>query len=157
MSDSLFPDMETYTQIKERHQKEFSALPIKYAFGDEQFGEMLDSWHISRTNKEEWKQISSIGMGGYMLRKDIGLLHETLDRMDSEMAEFFKEDANVKSAIIYELWNHEAIYSINPFCIVREEILDAIELPSSRHNDKDILAIYGEAWREYREKAVENM
>lgn len=38
--------METYSELRHRQQEEFNALPIRAAFSNKQFLEMLKEWGI---------------------------------------------------------------------------------------------------------------
>lgn len=54
--------METYQEMKERHQREFNALPIGAAFREEGFRRMMEGWGLTM---EEVDKIYSIGHGFY--------------------------------------------------------------------------------------------
>ena len=39
--------METYKEMKERHQAEVNALPLAFAFSERQYNEKLAEWNIT--------------------------------------------------------------------------------------------------------------
>ncbi len=61
--------METYKEMKERHQAEVNALPLAFAFSERQYNEKLAEWNIT---PEEAKAgaIVAIGNGGFIRSSD---------------------------------------------------------------------------------------
>ncbi len=99
-----------YVDYKAKQQKEFNKLPMKAAFGDKQFEEMMAEWGLT-TSKEDLEKICSIGAGAYCLKKDYHLFIEFGERSVKEDEEFYSNDENLKDALIYEFGNHECGYT----------------------------------------------
>ena len=63
--------MNEYKAMKERHQQEVYAFPLGYAFGNQQFKELMEKWGLDADKKEDLAQVSSLFGGAYILKKDI--------------------------------------------------------------------------------------
>ncbi len=100
----------TYYEFKKQQQGEFDKLPMRAAFGDKQFKEMMAEWGLT-TSKEDLEKICSIGAGAYCLTKDYHLFIEFSERSVKEDEEFYSNDENLKDALIYEFGNHECGYT----------------------------------------------
>ncbi len=108
---------ESYNQLKERHQQETNALPLGFAFSNEQFNEMMQKWGLDGDSKEDLRKIVSIGYGGYVQKKDADLMHETFERHDKEKKQFRKDKKSYVEEILYQMVNVE-------FCINGQAIFD---------------------------------
>lgn len=40
--------MNQYRELLQKHQQEVNVLPIRYAFGEQQFREMMNAWAVTR-------------------------------------------------------------------------------------------------------------
>ena len=133
-----------YYEFKKKQQEEFNKLPMKAAFGDKQFEEMMAGWGLT-TSDEDLKKIVSLGSGAYCLKADKHLFDELLDRHVKEDEEYFKDDANLKDALIYEFGNHECGYTYTP-----TDALPALGLTWGEVKGNERLArIFNEAWNEF--------
>lgn len=112
----------TYTEFKEKSQKEINELPMYFAFSDKQFNELMVKLGYDDENVF-LKDIMTIGGGSIILKKDKELVMNTFDRIDKELTENFKNDEFLESAFEYELGNHE-------YCITYDisETLDALDI-----------------------------
>lgn len=99
---------ETYRELRERQQAEFNAFPIKAAFSEEQFNKVMADWGFSPT---DYNKIYSIGSGCFIRRTDSKAFQELCDRHAKELKDAFEDFDFLKSAFLYELANHEYIYS----------------------------------------------
>ena len=97
-----------YIEFKERQQAEMNALPIHFAFGDRQLKEKADELGFA-TIDELIENVTGIGAGGFVLKKDLDLVLDTFKRHSLEMDEALKNDDFVLDAFEYELGNHEYI------------------------------------------------
>ena len=77
----------TYYEFKKQQQDEFNKLPMKAAFGDKQFKEMMAEWGLT-TSKEDLEKIRSIGAGAYCLKKDYHLFLKFGERSVKESRSF---------------------------------------------------------------------
>lgn len=132
---SLEKCRETYKEMKERHQREVNALPIKYAFSTDQFNGMLAAWNIQPG--EEAEKLYRLGnSGGYYLKSNAELVETTLKRIPTETKAAIAADKSgdgfIYEMFLDELCNHEYSYTgraddtIAELDLTREEI-DASE------------------------------
>lgn len=99
-----------YREFKDEWSKKFNALPLKAAFGKEQFERMMKEWGLT-TSDEDLKKIASLGYGAFCLRSDVHLFNEHWRAQEKAEKEFFANDDNLKDAFIEEMWNHECGYT----------------------------------------------
>ena len=93
--------METYTEMKARHSKEFGEFEgVFFAFS-----------------------IVSIGAGGYLLKNKREAFHALFNRQAAERKELKKDESKLVEALVYELSNHEYCITGNP-----EDALNALGL-----------------------------
>lgn len=115
--------MNKYAELRQRQQKEFDSLPLGFAFSQKQFNEMMEGWGLDP--EKDLDKILRIPGGGYVQKKDADLLHQTVERHDTEMAEAIAEDKTGEGFIyemfLYELDNHEYGYTRDT-----EDTLDAL-------------------------------
>ena len=97
----------TYTEYKSARQGEFNALPIFWAFSDEQFEEAMQERGLTMNDTDK---IFSIGAGGFALKSDKDAFLAFLNNKDP-LLELMKDPAFAESAFLYEMQNHE--YGIN--------------------------------------------
>lgn len=94
--------------MKARHQKEVDALPMYFAFGQNQFEELMKK--LGFENEEEFtKNVFTVGAGSIILKKDRDRVLNTFLNHDKEMIDAFENDEFLQSAFEYELANHEYI------------------------------------------------
>ena len=115
--------MNKYSELRQRQQQEFNALPLGFAFSQKQFDEMMRGWGLDP--EKDLKKIYRIPGGGYVQKKDADLLHQTTERHSAEMAAAIAEDKTGEGFIyqmfLYELDNHEYGYTMDT-----EDTLDAL-------------------------------
>ena len=115
--------MNKYVQMRKRQQEEFNALPLGFAFSNEQFEKMMIGWGLDP--QKDTDKIFRIPGGGFVQKKDRTLLHDMLNRHDAEMQVAIKEDKTgdgfIYEMFLYELNNHEYGYTRDA-----EETLDAL-------------------------------
>lgn len=137
-----------YYEFKQRQQNEFNALPMKAAFGDKQFEEMMGKWGLT-TSDEDLKKVVSLGGGGFCLKKDFHLFEEFGEKAAKENEEYFKDDEQLKDAFLYEFGNHECGYTGDPW-----EALYALGYTKKdASKDSRLYRIFKEAWDWY----IDNM
>jgi len=100
--------METYLQMKDKHQKEVELFPMVFAFNNEQFKEGMEKLGFDTTDT---KNIISIGGGGFIRRTDADAYVAMFDRIHAEETEARKNDAYLVQMFSYELANHEYCYT----------------------------------------------
>jgi len=111
--------METYTEQKARHSKEFSTFEgIFFAFSNDQFAEGMKKLGLA---VDDYSSIVSIGAGGYLLKAKREEFRAFFDRQSQERKDLKKDEAKLVEAIVYELGNHEYCITGNP-----QDALDAL-------------------------------
>lgn len=136
--------MNKYAKLKKKHQQELEKLPMKVAFGKEQFKKMMEEWNLTTTAEDVCKIDMLIG-GCYCLKKDTHLFEEHFQRTQKELEEFLKDDDNLKSAFKYEFANHECGYTDTP-----QDALPSLNLTFKEvMNDKRLHKVFKRAWKEY--------
>ena len=97
----------TYAEYKESRQNEFNTLPIFFAFSMDQFAKAM---HERGLTENDTDKVASIGAGGFYLKSDAPIIKAYLAKEDP-LDELMKDYDFAKSAIYYEMCNHE--YGIN--------------------------------------------
>lgn len=128
--------MNTYKQLKDKHQKEIDAFPLGAAFNNQQFAEMMQKWNLK---VEDTDKILSIGGGCYIRKSDKTTFFEMFNRHKKEIKDAIAADKTgdgfIYDMFYYELANHE-------YCITYDldETLDALNLTAEQVNaDKRLL------------------
>lgn len=105
--------MNHFKEMEKRHQKEFNAFPMKFAFSNAQFANAMRELGLSPTDTDK---ICVYGdTGGFYRRSDSAALHEMLDRHERErQAVMNAEDAG--DDVIFEMFtsalsDHEYNYT----------------------------------------------
>lgn len=106
--------MESYHEMKIRHQKAVNNFPIYFAFSNEQLGRMFKE--LGLNPQKDLDKIAAIpGTGGFILKKDIGAYQEMCKKQYEELQNAISEDKDGTGFIYqmfrYELANHEFGYT----------------------------------------------
>ena len=97
--------MESYQDMKLRHQKETDAFPIHFAFGDEQLKAKFAE--LGLDPEKDMDKISVIpGTGGFVLKKDEQALQEMNLRHREELRAAIAAD-KTGTGIIYQMFRTE--------------------------------------------------
>lgn len=99
----------TYEEWKNTKQKEFDALPIFFAFNDQQFKEAMEEHGLTENDTDK---IYKLGYGGFYLRTDAQKIRDFILKPD-ELPELMKDPEFAVGAFLYEMQNHE--YAINRY------------------------------------------
>ena len=109
--------MNLYQKIRKKHQDEINAFPIHFAFGNEQFDEIIKKLGLSENKGSEnyyGKRLMRVGAGGFVLKEDAPKLAEMLrahsQQMDDLIAADNTGDGFIFDMFYYELCNHEYGY-----------------------------------------------
>lgn len=102
----------TYGEMKKRHTDEINSLPIRAAFNNSQFEEMMTNWGLKVTDTDK---ICSLGAGCYMRKSDVSDMREMFSRHHQELTDAIAADETgdgfVAEMFRYELDNHEYGYT----------------------------------------------
>ena len=134
-----------YSELTAKAQKRVEALPMMFAFSNEQFEEGCKKLGVSLQDAK--KELTSIGGGGFMKTADVPLLEQAYSRNEQERKQLLDSRPGLKSAFIYELGNHE-------YCITYDdaETWSAVGL-SIKNATPFQVEVYNEARTEYLEHA----
>ena len=129
-----------YVDLQDKHQAEYDAFPMMFAFSNEQFDEGLKK--LDATPKE----LASIGYGGYIKKVDISDFKKMVTRLNNEKSEMLNNnDRYLYQAFLYELANHEYGYTYDI-----EPTLQALSLTADQvANDHRLVSILNDARTEY--------
>lgn len=101
--------MGIYTELRARHQKEYNAFPIHFAFGDDQINAKISELKLSKDPQKRAKQIVAIGCGGFVLKKDYPAYHDMCKRHCRERAEAMANDEKNGTGYLYDMFHSELI------------------------------------------------
>lgn len=107
--------MNTYAEMKKRHQEEVNALPIYWAFTEERFDEVLKELGLTKNDTDKLRRAPG---GGFCLASDAKMIADTLIRHRKELEADATGDDFIKDMFLYELRNHEYTYT----CEVEETV-----------------------------------
>ena len=122
--------MNAYQEMKDRQQKEFDAFPMRAAFSQQQFQQMMEKWGLTLNDTDK---ICSIGGGCYIRKADIdafvALINKTAAELKNAITADLTGDGFIFDMFVYELANHE-------YCITYdlEDTLDALGLTAEQIN-----------------------
>lgn len=97
----------TYQEYRQKKQEEFNALPLFFAFSDEQFKEAMEERGLTVNDTDK---IYRLGLNSFYLRSDSRKILDFVNKPD-ELSELMKDRDFAISAFRYEMDNHE--YAIN--------------------------------------------
>ena len=99
-----------YQEFKKQRQEAYNALPVKYAFSNEQFKEMLEEWGLT---EKDIKKICKLGnTGGFYLKSDAPKIRAWFEASsDDKLDKLMQDEEFAVGAYYYEMCNHE--YGIN--------------------------------------------
>ena len=92
--------MESYKELKQRHQAEVNAFDIGAAFSKEQFREMMEKWGF---RENQLDKIISIGAGCYIKKSDRDEYINMLKRHKKEREEAIAADKD-GTGFIYQMF-----------------------------------------------------
>ena len=114
-----------YEEMRIRQQEEFNALPIGFAFSEDQFRKMMKGWGLDP--QHDLDKIYKIPGGGYIQKKDRETVLETMNRFDIELREHIAADTT-GNGFIYEMFLSELKYHEYGYTGDVEESLGALGL-----------------------------
>lgn len=104
--------MNLYEQLRDKHQAELNAFPMKFAFSNQQFEEGMAEFGLTKSDTDK---VVKIPCGGFILKTDVDAFKSMFKRHDDERAAAIKQDKTGDGYIYdmfdYELGNHEFGYT----------------------------------------------
>lgn len=135
--------MNKYLELKKKHEKELNDFPIKFAFGNEQFKEMMKDFGLTENDTDK---IVSIGFGGYVKKENLKAMEELFKSQADEMKQAFNDDEFLESAFNYEMGNHEYIITYD-----KADVFRALGLSIKSLDDERVYNIFKKAENKYLE------
>ena len=126
--------METYKQMKKRHQEEFSKLPMAAAFNADQLEEGKKKLGITDDS-----EICSLGYGAFTRKSDKHLFDEQFEKAEKELQDAMKDFDFCVGMFEYELGNHEYCITMDPDPALIALGLTFEEVANSKHLSKAFL------------------
>ena len=121
-----------YAKLKAKQQERVNALPIKFAFSNQQFEKAMQELGLSTIDTVKIYKLGSTG--GFYRREDSALIHGTFEQNEQEMQAAIAADKDgtgfVKDMFLYELDNHEYSYTgdledtLNALGYTEDEVLE---------------------------------
>jgi hypothetical protein len=101
-----------YSDFKLAEREAIDALPIEFAFNDDQFHDMLKKFGLTIKEKDKLRRIPG---GGFCLATDAKMIVETMLSWSKRLSEIIgTDDEFAVDALRYELDNHEYGYTGEP-------------------------------------------
>ena len=135
--------MNKYLKLKKKHEKELNEFPIRFAFGNEQFKEMMKNFGLTENDTDK---IVSIGFGGYVKKENLKAMEELFKNQADEMKQAFNDDEFLESAFNYEMGNHEYIITYD-----KADVFRALGLSIKSLDDERVYNIFKKAENKYFE------
>ena len=105
--------MNEYEKLRNRQQQEVNALPMRFAFSQEQLQKVMKDWGLRP--KMDLDKIAQLPFGGFAQKKDIPLIRDTFARHRTELQAAVDADPTgegfIKEMFLTELENHEYSYT----------------------------------------------
>lgn len=139
-----------YAEFNKMWQDKFSALPVKFAFGDKQFEAMMASWGLT-TADEDLKKVCGIIYGAYCLVKDVPLIEEHFEARSKAREEFLADEEQLKDALMEEFANYECAYTWSP-----KKAVDALFDEDEQEHNEVLKRVLPVAWEEYKAKHMDD-
>ena len=98
----------TYQEYLKQRGNEVNSLPIKFAFGQKQFEEMMAQWGLTPDDTDKIYRLGDTG--GFYLKTDSDKVKAYFSK-DTGLEELMKDEKFRVDAFRYEMDNHE--YAIN--------------------------------------------
>ena len=133
----------TYKELTAKHQEEVNSFPLMFAFGRQQFDEMLAKNNVTA------KDIYSIGAGGYVRKTDAPAMSAMFSRHKKELTEARKQNKFLTEAFLYEMANHE-------YCITfdSDEVLAACGITEDDYKNNEGIR---KAWKAAKAKYIQEV
>lgn len=140
-----------YQEFKKQRQEAYNALPVKYAFSNEQFKEMLEEWGLT---EKDMKKICKLGnTGGFYLKSDEPKIRAWFEASsDDKLDKLMQDEEFAVGAYYYEMCNYE--YGIN--MDGDWDVLRCFGKEKTEELSENQLRFYKTARKKYWEDALKN-
>lgn len=117
-------NLDHYLAVKNTIREEANAFPFGFAFSDEQFNDMMEKWGLDPADTDKILRVFS---GSFIRKSDREAYINMIRRHDKLLEDAIAEDTTgegfIYEALLYELQNHEYLYSYD-----KETVLEAVGL-----------------------------
>ena len=131
-SCEVVKNVNTYNELKAKHQDEVNNFPLFFAFNNDQFNEGMKKFGL---NPAQTDKIYKLGGGGYYLKTDAEKLHAMFKNHREEMKQARTDKQFAFDMFNYELGNHEYTYTGE-----LDQTLDSLGLTIEETNNNPILS-----------------
>ncbi len=147
-----------YDILRERQRKEFSTLPLHFAFGDEQINRKLEELNVKEDEINE--KLVGIGAGGFMLNEDYSKYKEMTERHYKEMQDEINNDKDgtgfIRDMFFSELNNHEYGFTRDVGDTLRALGITTKQINSNKNLQKGLVLAMGEIEEFERRKEMKD-
>ena len=133
----------TINQLDEKLSQLWAEAPVKHAFGNEQFNEMLKEFGIS-SMEEAKEKLVRIASGVYALKIDIPKISAILKQMKAVRHAAYQDRKFLMDKLIYEFANHECCITIDPY-----EAIESLGIEKGDYLYDTLKEVAPKAWRKY--------
>ena len=130
--------MESYIEMKKRHQKEVNAFPMAFAFTQEGLQEALAKLGLGPAETD--KVCTIYGFGDIVRKSDVPAFEAMTRRHKDELNSAIAEDASGEG-FIYEMFQHELLNHEYPLTDDLEETLAALCLSEEDFEKNPMLEV----------------
>ena len=135
----------TLRQLDKKLEELWEEAPVKAAFGNEQFEEMLKEFGISDMDEAKEKLVHLIG-GVYALKSDIPKIRAITEQMKAVELAAYQDRKTMEEKLLYEFSNHECCITIDPY-----EAIASLGIREDDYLYDTLKEIAPNAWKKYLE------
>ena len=141
-----------YQEFKKQRQEAYNALPVKYAFSNEQFKEMMEEWGLTEKDTDKIYKLGNTG--GFYLKSDAPKIRAWMnDDSDEQLEKLMQDEEFAVGAYYYEMCNHE--FGIN--WDGKADVLSACDLNEKQLNSiPELKQAWNAAKKQYDTAAEKN-
>ena len=133
----------TIKQLDKKLDELWAEAPVKAAFGNEQFEEMLKEFGISSMEEAKEKLVHLVG-GVYALKSDMPKIKAILEQMKAVRHAAYQDRKFFMDKLMYEFANHECCITIDPY-----EAIESLGIEEGDYLYDTLKEVAPKAWRKY--------
>lgn len=133
----------TIKQLDKKLDELWAEAPVKAAFGNEQFEEMLKEFGISGMEEAKEKLVHLVG-GVYALKADMPKIRAIMKQMTAVRQTAYQDRKLMMDKLIYEFANHECCITIDPY-----EAIESLGIEKGDYLYNTLKEVAPKAWRKY--------
>ena len=133
----------TIKQLDKKLDELWAEAPVKAAFGNEQFEEMLKEFGISSMEEAKEKLVHLVG-GVYALKADVPKISAILKQMKAVRHTAYQDRKFLMDKLMYEFANHECCITIDPY-----EAIESLGIEKGDYLYDTLKEVAPKAWKKY--------